>query len=77
MNTRTTTNGVDIPRKERRKEKKAAVYNSHTRSSKAKAQEEYTKMNKTVRKSIKKDKLTYISGLADEAEEAARKGNLK
>lgn len=60
-----------------REEKKAAVYNSRTRSSEAKAQEEYNKMNKTVKKSIKKDKLTYISGLEDEAEEAARKGNLK
>lgn len=34
-------------------------------------------MNKIVKKSIKKDKLTHISSLTDEADEAARKGNLK
>ena len=60
-----------------RKEKKAAVSNSRTRASKAKAQEEYTNVNRTVKRCIKADKRKYIDNLAEEAEEAARKGNMK
>ncbi|KAJ8337023.1 hypothetical protein SKAU_G00382430 [Synaphobranchus kaupii] len=56
-----------------RKGKKAAVANSHTR---AKAQEEYTDAKGVVRKSIKAEKLKYISSLAEEAEEAAGNGNM-
>ena len=52
-----------------RKEKKALVTNSRTRASKAKAQEEYTNINR-----IKADKRKYIDNLA---EEAARNGNMK
>ena len=43
-----------------RKEKKAAVKNSRKRASKAKAQEEYTNINRMVKRSIKADKRKYI-----------------
>ena len=55
-----------------RKEKKALVTNSRTRASKAKAQEEYTNINR-----IKADKRKYIDNLAEEAEDAARNENMK
>ena len=60
-----------------RKEKKALVTNSRTRASKAKAQEDYTNINRMVKRSIKADKRKYIDNLAEEAEEAARNGNMK
>ena len=43
-----------------RKEKKALVTNSRTRASKAKAQEDYTNINRMVKRSIKADKRKYI-----------------
>ena len=45
------------------KEKKTAVNNSRTRTAKAKAQEEYTEVNREVKKSIKVDKRNYIDSL--------------
>lgn len=60
-----------------RKEKKAAVANSRTRATKAKAQEESTDANREVRKSIKADKLKYIDSLVEEAQDAAGNGNMK
>ncbi|MBN3278047.1 CFDP2 protein, partial [Polyodon spathula] len=60
---------------EKRKMKKAAVNNSRTRAGKAKAQEEYSEVNWSVKKSIKKDKSNYMESLAIEAEEAAHQGN--
>ena len=59
-----------------RKEKKIAVTNSRTRTSKAKVQKEYGNANRIMKKRIKFDKLNYINKLAEEAE-AARNGNMK
>ena len=44
---------------------------------KAKAQEEYTAVDKEVKRSIKKDKRDYINDLARQAEIAAGQGNLR
>jgi len=60
-----------------RKEKKAAVNNSRTRTAKAAAQAEYTIVNKEVKKSIKNDKRNYVENLAKEAEQAAGSRNMK
>ena len=60
-----------------RKEKKTAVNNSCTRTAKAKVQEEYAEVNREVKKSIKVDKRNYIDSLAEEAEQAAGRGNMK
>lgn len=62
---------------EERRGKKAAVNSSRTRYQKSKAQQEYTKINKLVKQEIKKDKQAYMETLADEAEEASHKGNLR
>ena len=51
--------------------------NSRTRAAKARAQEEYTAMDREVKRSIKKDKRDYIDDLARQAEIAAGQGNLK
>nr|KAG5689204.1 hypothetical protein BaRGS_014860 [Batillaria attramentaria] len=60
-----------------RKQKKAEVNNSRTRAAKAKTQKDYTEANKRVKRSARIDKRNYIDSLAEEAEEAAAKGNLK
>ena len=51
--------------------------NSRTRAAKAKAQEEYTAVDREVKWSIKKDKRDYIIDLARQAETAAGQGNLR
>ena len=66
-----------IAKIEIRKQKKEEVNRSCTRRMKAAAQEEYTKANIEVRKSVKKDKRTFYENLANEAEQAAQKGNMK
>ena len=48
---------------------------SRTRAAKARAQEEYTAVDREVKKSIKKDKRDYIDDLARQAEIAAGQGN--
>ena len=61
-----------------RKEKKAVLNNSRTRSTKAAAHEQYTVANRTVKKSVKTDKVNFIDSLAKEAaEDAAAGGNMK
>lgn len=60
-----------------KKKKKASVNSSRTRAAKAQAQIDYAKANKAVKRSIKKDKKDYVSGLAAEAEQAAYNGNMK
>ncbi|XP_078610787.1 uncharacterized protein LOC144881517 [Branchiostoma floridae x Branchiostoma japonicum] len=60
-----------------RKQKKAALNTRRTRSEKAKAQETYTAADNEVKKSIKKDKRDHFEELANQAEEAAGKGNLR
>jgi hypothetical protein len=49
-----------LQRLKERKEKKEKLNTSKTRSSKAKAQEEYTQVNKEVKKSCRKDKRAHI-----------------
>ncbi|VDO59989.1 unnamed protein product [Schistosoma margrebowiei] len=58
-----------------RKNKKAAINNSRTRTEKVQAQAEYTEANKQVKRSIRADK-KYVEELAKTAEKAAREGNM-
>ncbi|XP_052212089.1 uncharacterized protein LOC127831138 [Dreissena polymorpha] len=51
---------------EERREKKASVNNSRTRAAKVKAQEEYTKANRSFKRSIREDKGNYLETLATE-----------
>ena len=60
-----------------RRELKDRVNNSRTRAEKMAAQEDYSKAHREVKKSIKKDKNTYLEGLAEKAEQAAAVGNLR
>ncbi|VDP56337.1 unnamed protein product [Schistosoma margrebowiei] len=60
-----------------RRKKKAAINTSRTRAEKAKAQAEYTEVNKQVKRSIRADKRKYVEGLATTAEKAAREGNMR
>ncbi|KAL3863347.1 hypothetical protein ACJMK2_005107, partial [Sinanodonta woodiana] len=60
-----------------RRKKKTAVNNSRTRTAKAKANDEYAEANRSVKRSIKKDKKNYVEMLATEAEEAAHHGNTR
>ncbi|VDO52845.1 unnamed protein product [Schistosoma margrebowiei] len=57
--------------------KKAAINTSRTRAEKAKAQAEYTEVNKHVKRSIRTEKLKYVEDLAMMAEKAAREGNMR
>ncbi|KAI8484441.1 hypothetical protein Bbelb_378740 [Branchiostoma belcheri] len=66
-----------LQRLEERKEKKAVLNMSRTRSAKEKAQEEYTAADREVKKSVRKDKRDHIDSLAKRAEEAAGQGNLR
>ncbi|VDP65955.1 unnamed protein product [Schistosoma mattheei] len=59
-----------------RRNKKAAINTSRTRAEKAKAQTEYTKVNKQVKRSNRTDKRKYVEDLAMMAEKAAREGNI-
>lgn len=61
---------------EERKKKKAARNNSCTRARKAKAQEEYSEVHRSVKKNIRADKRNYLETLAAKAEEAAHHGNM-
>ena len=49
--------------------------NRQSRAAKARAQEEYTAVDREVKRSIKKDKRDYIDDLARQAEIAAGQGN--
>ena len=60
-----------------RRERKSVLNNSRTRAAKAKAQEEYTAVDREVKRSIRKDKRDYIDDLARQAETAAGQGNLR
>ena len=60
-----------------RKENKVVLINSRTRALKKEAQEKYAEANRQVKRSIKKDKRDFIDNLAEEAETAASKGNIK
>ena len=60
-----------------RKEKKAVLNNSRTRSTKAAAREQYTVANRAVKKSVRTENVNFIDSLAKEAEDAAARGNMK
>ena len=60
-----------------RKERKGKLNDSKTRATKAKAHTAYIQAHKEVRRAIKQDKKTYIDNMAKEAEEAARKNNMR
>ncbi|VDP33362.1 unnamed protein product [Schistosoma margrebowiei] len=60
-----------------RMNKKAVINTSRTRAEKAKAQGEYTELNKLVKRSIRTDKRKYVEDLAMTAEKAAREGNMR
>ncbi|VDO60970.1 unnamed protein product [Schistosoma margrebowiei] len=60
-----------------RRDKKAAINTSRTRAEKAKAQAEYTEVNKQVKKSIRTDKRKYVEDLAKTTEKVAREGNMR
>ncbi|VDO75263.1 unnamed protein product [Schistosoma margrebowiei] len=60
-----------------RRNKKAAINTSRTRAEKAKAQAEYTEVNKQVKRSIRIDKRNYVEDLVTTAEKAAREGNMR
>ena len=66
-----------IHKLETRRERKTVLNNSRTRAAKARAQEEYTAVDREVKRSIKKDKRDYIDDLARQAETAAGQGNLR
>ncbi|VDP46372.1 unnamed protein product [Schistosoma margrebowiei] len=69
---------VDILDKiQERMNKKAAINTSRTRAEKAKAQAEYTEVNKQVKRSIRTDKRKYVEDPAKTAEKAAREGNMR
>ena len=60
-----------IHKLETRREAKTVLNNSRTRAAKAKAQEEYTAVDRAVKKSIKKYKRDYIDDLTRQSEIAA------
>ncbi|VDP53672.1 unnamed protein product [Schistosoma margrebowiei] len=60
-----------------RRNKKAAINTSRTRAEKAKAQAEYTEVNKQVKRSIRTDKRKYVEDLTKTAEKAAIEGNMR
>ena len=62
---------------ETRRERKTVLNNSRTRAAKTRAQEEYTAVDREVKRSIKKDKRDYIDDVARQAETAAGQGNLR
>lgn len=62
---------------EERKKKKEAMNNSRTCARKAKAHAEYSEANRTVRRSIRAAKKSYMEALAAEAKVAAHHGNMK
>ena len=66
-----------IHKLETRRERKTVLNNSRTRAAKARAQEEYTAVDREVKRSIKKDKRDYTDDLARHAEIAAGQGNLR
>ncbi|CAH8479362.1 unnamed protein product [Schistosoma margrebowiei] len=60
-----------------RRNKKVAINTSQTRAEKAKAQAEYTEVNKQVKRSIRTDKRKYVEDLATTATKTAREGNMR
>ncbi|VDP75804.1 unnamed protein product [Schistosoma curassoni] len=61
-----------LDKMQERRNKKTVINTSRTRAEKAKAQAEYTEVNKLVKRSIGTDKRKYVEDLATTAEKAAR-----
>ncbi|VDO90337.1 unnamed protein product [Schistosoma margrebowiei] len=61
----------------RREEQKDSKNNTLTREKKVKAQAEYTKEDKQVKRNIRADKQKYVEHLATTAEKASKEGNMK
>ncbi|VDO64050.1 unnamed protein product [Schistosoma margrebowiei] len=57
--------------------KKVVINTSRTRAEKAKAQAEYTEVNKQVKRSIRTDNRKYVEDLVTTAEKAASEGNMR
>ena len=62
---------------EERREKKAELNNSRTRTEKVQARKEYSKVLKEVKKSVKNDKESFLEELAGRAERAAQNGHMR
>ncbi|CAG2237726.1 unnamed protein product [Mytilus edulis] len=62
---------------EKRRSTKSKYNQARSERLKEKLQIEYSELNKEVKKKARKDKLQYIEGLANEAEEACKHGELK
>ena len=62
---------------EERKRRKNVVNNSRTRAQTAKAQKDYNDAQRAVQQSVRKDKRSYMESLADDAEKASQKGNIR
>jgi hypothetical protein len=60
-----------------RKKAKSHLNQCRTCQQKAKAQAEYTEIDKRVKKSVRKDKRQWVDDLAQKAEEAQKKGDIK
>ncbi|VDP45384.1 unnamed protein product [Schistosoma margrebowiei] len=60
-----------------KRDKKTAINTSRTSGEKAKAQAEYTDVNKQVKSSIRTDKRKYVEDLATTAEKAAREEDMR
>ncbi|VDP59986.1 unnamed protein product [Schistosoma curassoni] len=60
-----------------KRNKKAAIDTGRTRAGKAKAQAEYTEVNRQLKRSIRTDKRKYVEDLAMTAKKAAREGNMR
>ncbi|VDH89838.1 AP-5 complex subunit zeta-1 [Mytilus galloprovincialis] len=61
---------------EKRRSTKSKCNHARLERLKKKLQKEYSELNKEVKKKARKDKLQYIEGLANEAEEACKHGEL-
>ncbi|VDO53377.1 unnamed protein product [Schistosoma margrebowiei] len=72
-----TKRGADIASDHHLSNKKAAINTNRTRAEKAKAQTEYTEVNKQVKRSVRTDKCKYVEDLARTAKKAAREGSMR
>ena len=71
------TSADTIHKLETRRERKTVLNNSRTRAAKVKALQEYTAVDREVKRSIKKDKRDYIDDLARQAEIVVGQGNMR
>jgi len=62
---------------EERREGKAEIERARTRATKDRARQRYAELEKTVKRSCRRDKRTWTDSLADEAEKAAANGDIR